>query len=203
MAIEILHSRLLVVEGEDDAGFFRAFVKHLNFTDVQVLPIGGKTKTRKNLKALILSPGFSDVLKLVVVRDADDNPKGAFQSVQDSLRASGLPVPLRPFELSGGKPQVMVMILPEKGTPGALEDLCLRSLEKDAILYCVQQHFNCLKAQSVPLPKNIPKAMVQVFLGSKEESGMTLGVAAQAGYWPMDSDAFAEIRECLLLICAP
>jgi len=200
MAIEILHPHLLVVEGEDDAGFFRSFVKHLGFTGIQVLPIGGKTKTRENLKLLTVSPGFSEVATLVICRDADENPTGAFQSVRDSLKVVGLPTPDRPFELCDGEPRVMIMILPEEEKTGALEDLCLSSVRDDAILYCVEQHFQCLKDQTVSLPKNIAKAKVQVFLGSKEASGKSLGVAAQAGYWPMDSNAFAGIRKCLSLI---
>ena len=197
MAIEILHSHLLLVEGKDDEGFFQAFLKHLGLTNIQVLPVAGKTKTRENLKALVASPGFSDIVTLIIARDADENPTGAFQSVQDSLKAVGLPAPARPFELFSAEPQVMVMILPEEGKAGALEDLCLGSVKDDAILHCVEQHFECLKEQNVPSPRNPAKAKVQVFLGSKEQSGKSLGVAAQAGYWPMDSDAFAQIRKSL------
>ena len=197
MAIEIFHSHLLLVEGKDDEGFFQAFLNQLGLTNIQVLPIAGKTKTRENLKALVVSPGFSDIVTLIIARDADENPTGAFQSVQDSLKAVGLPAPARPFELFSAEPQVMLMILPEEGKAGALEDLCLGSVKDDAILHCVEQHFECLKEQNVPSPRNPAKAKVQVFLGSKEQSGKSLGVAAQAGYWPMDSDAFAQIRKSL------
>ena len=165
--------------------------------NVQVLPIGGKTRLRENLRALAISPGFSDVTSLTIARDADDNPKGAFQSVQDALKSADLASPTKPFELCGQEPQVMVMILPEEGRTGALEDLCLSSVEDDEIIYCVEKHFQCLEEQKISLPRNPAKAKVQVFLGSKKESGKRLGEAAQAGYWPMDSDAFAQIRKSL------
>lgn len=200
MGIEILNPHLLIVEGEDDASFFKAFIRHLNISNIQVLPIGGKTKTRENLKALRAAPNFLEVVSLIIARDADENPKGAFQSVQDALRAVGFSAPVRPFEFSTGEPQVMVMILPEEGKTCALEDLCLCSVAEDAILYCVKQHFECLKEQSVPLPKSISKAMVQIFLGSKAQPGKSLGVAAQAGYWPMESEAFAQLKRILSVI---
>ena len=195
--VKILKPNLLVVEGEDDAGFFTAFFRHLNLSNIQILPIGGKTKLREALKALVVTPGFSDVVSLIIVRDADDNPKGAFQSVQDALKSAALPSPEKPFERDGQEPQVMVMILPEEGKAGALEDLCLNSVADDSIIYCVEKHFSCLEEQEISLPQNPAKAKVQVFLGSQKESGKRLGEAAQAGYWPMDSDAFTQIRKCL------
>ena len=195
--VKISKANLLVVEGHDDELFFNALVKHLNLGDIQVLPIGGKTKLRENLRVLAISPGFSDAASLTIVRDADDNPKGAFQSVQDALKSADLTSPTKPFELCGQEPQIMIMILPEESKTGALEDLCLNSVAEDAIIYCVEKHFSCLEEQKISLPKNPAKAKVQVFLGSKKESGKRLGEAAQAGYWPMDSDAFTQIRKCL------
>ena len=41
---------------------------------------------RLNLRVPAISPGFSDASSLTIVRDADDNPKGAFQNVQDALK---------------------------------------------------------------------------------------------------------------------
>ncbi len=200
--VKILKPNLLVVEGHDDELFFAAFVRHLDLGNIQILPIGGKTKLRENLKLLAISPGFSEVASLTIARDADDNSKGAFQSVQDALKSAGLPSPDKPFQFCGRGLQVMAMILPEAGKTGALEDLCLSSVADDAIIYCVEQHFRCLEDQKISLPRNPSKAKVQVFLGSKEESGKRLGEAAQAGYWPMDSDAFAQIRKSLYKIGA-
>lgn len=197
MAVKIVKPNLLVVEGREDELFFGAFVEHLNLENIQILPIGGKTKLRDNLGALVTSPNFSNVTSLCIIRDANDNPPGAFQSVHDALESANLPSPQRPFELSGQDPQVMVMILPEEERTGSLEDLCLGSVENDEIIYCVEQHFECLEEREITLPRNIAKAKVQVFLGSKEESGKRLGEAAQAGYWPLDSNVFTQIRNSL------
>ena len=49
----------------------------------------------------------------------------------------------------------------------------------------------------VPLPKNMSKAKVQVFLGSRKEAGKRLGEAAHAGYWPFGDNAFRPMKDFL------
>lgn len=79
MGIEIQKPTLLIVEGRDEELFFEALVRNLGSDGVQVMPIGGKTKLRENLAALVRSPRFAEVASLGIVRDADDRPESAFQ----------------------------------------------------------------------------------------------------------------------------
>ena len=72
--------KLLIVEGNHERDFFTAWMKHLGKTDVQVMPIGGKTILASRLTALCKQEGFDTVVTLVIVRDADDNPAAAFRS---------------------------------------------------------------------------------------------------------------------------
>ena len=52
-------SKVLIVEGRDEELFFTAALKkHLSISDIQVLPIGGKTLLTGSLKALKNDPGF-------------------------------------------------------------------------------------------------------------------------------------------------
>jgi hypothetical protein len=87
------------------------------------------------------------------------------------------------------------MILPEENAPGMLEDLCLQALKSDCATVCVEQYFQCLQQQRVPLPRNMSKAQIQVFLGSRAEAGKRLGEAAQAGYLPWDNNAFEQLKD--------
>jgi hypothetical protein len=200
MAIEITQPNLLVVEGKEEELFFGALIKHLELQNVQVMGIGGKATLRQNLKALTLSPHFADVIFLGVVRDANNDPGAAFQSVRDALHAMNLPAPERPLVPAGDSPRVAVMILPEEGVAGMLEDLCLRSVMQDPAMYCVEQYFECLRREGLSLPDNMSKAKVQVFLASRRRAGLRLGEAAQAGYWPWESEAFQQVRKFLQLI---
>src|SRR3989304_3874168 len=93
--IAISKPYLLVVEGQDEKRFFEAIISHLGLQNIQVMPIGGKTKLRENLRALVSAPGFAGVVSLGVVRDADNDPDAAFRSVTDALGAAELAVPER------------------------------------------------------------------------------------------------------------
>jgi len=88
--VKIEQPNILVVEGREEELFFEAFIRDLSLRDIQIMlmPIGGKERLRRNLKALKLSPGFARVTSLTVVRDADEDPKAAFQSVRDALQAA-------------------------------------------------------------------------------------------------------------------
>jgi hypothetical protein len=67
----------------------------------------------------------------------------------------------------------------------------------------VEQYFQCLHQQGVPEPRNLSKAKVQVFLASREEAGKRLGEAAQAGYLPLEHEAFEEVRDFLRQLVSP
>lgn len=202
MAIDIKQPRVLVVEGDEDEKFFKALIHHLGLQDIQTMPIGGKTKLRHNLKALSLSSGFSKVISLGVVRDANSDPNGTLQSIKDALQYAKLPVPDRPLVGAGKKPRTSVLILPEENMPGMLEDLCLRAVEKDPAVFCIEEYFECLKARGLSNPDNMSKARVQVFLASRKKAGLRLGEAAEAGYWPWHEHAFEKVKDFLQQICS-
>lgn len=188
---------ILIVEGIEDQQFFEALIQHLRISEIQVMPIGGKTQLSDQLAALRTVEGFSAVRSLGIVRDADNDFKAAFQSVRHALQDADLPVPDRPLGSAGEKPSVTVMILPDNNTPGMLEDLCLRAVATDPAMICVEQYFECLKQQAISLPKNPAKAKIQAFLASRPEAGKRLGEAAQAGYWPWHSGAFEQVKDFL------
>lgn len=195
--VTIEKPNLLVVEGRDDQEFFEALLKNVALSEIQVLPVGGKTKLRKNLKGLVATENFHAVTGLGIVRDADADPADAFEDVRTALRASGLSVPANPIEPSGNDPRVTVMILPGGGESGSLEDLCLRSVDGDPAILCTDRYFECLDAQQVDHPQHLSKARVQTFLASLPQTDLRLGVAAQRGYWPLGHDAFQEARDFL------
>jgi len=195
ISLEILKTRVIVVEGKEDELFFEALIRHLSLNNIQVLSIGGKTELRRYLKAMIKTPGFDKVTSLGIVRDADSDPIATLKSIRNALSSAGLPVPQKAVIPFGDKPKVAIMILPDENTPGMLEDLCLRAVSQDPAMFCVDQYFQCLQQKRLILPSKISKAKVQVFLGSRPEPGKLLGVAAQAGYWPFDFEAFATAKK--------
>jgi hypothetical protein len=198
---------VLVVEGpKDDEWFFKALARHLGLLEaIQIIPIYGKTNLRDRLKAIHSASRqdeATEIISLGVVRDADENPAAAFQSVRDALRDAGFPVPEHALTPAGEHPRVTVLILPNEQTPGMVEDFCLKAVENDNARICVEQYFQCLQQQGLSLPRNMSKARVQAFLASKPEPGKRLGEAAEAGYWPWDDQAFDEAKIFLEQICS-
>ena len=197
--IEIEQEKLLVVEGADDARLFKALMRYIGVSGIQVFKAGGKDNIRKMLKVIPSSPGFSKVSSIGVVRDADANADSALQSVRDALRAANLPAPDAPLSLAGTDRRVAVLIAPHGEPSGTIEDVCLESVAGDAAMGCVRDYLNCIKdsvAESEQ-PNNLPKAEAQAFLASRERPGLRLGEAASAGYWDFEHTAFDPFKTLL------
>ncbi|MHC5057219.1 MAG: DUF3226 domain-containing protein [Planctomycetota bacterium] len=190
--------KVLIVEGEDERRFFTPLLEHLGIGDVDVRPIGGKDQICRNLRLLALpSPGFAGVHALGVVRDADSSPEGAFTSVCDALRNAGLPAPRACLEPCGEELRVAVMVLPSADAPGTLEDLCLRSVEDDPAMPCVEKYFDCLRQCRSDPQLDVSRKRANVFIASRPSTAELPGQAAQAGLWPWHSDAFNGVRQFL------
>ena len=118
-----------------------------------------------------------------VIRDADKDPKAAFQSVKDALKAAGLPIPRKPMNPSKGPPKINVLIVPSTNNKGELEDLCLEAVVCEPAMACTEEFFNCLHQKEASiLEKDLSKAKVRVFLASQENPTLPLGLAARKGY---------------------
>lgn len=126
--------KLLIVEGNHERDFFTAWLKSLALSDIQIMPIGGKTLFRDNLSSLVKQRPFLDdfVSSIVIVRDADNDPQAAFASVRDAVRDVGLPVPRRCMELTtDGTLSVAIVIVPAEDEIGALEELIIKTVTDD------------------------------------------------------------------------
>lgn len=197
MQVSIKQPKLLVVEGADDARLFKALMRYIGVSGIQVLNVEGKDNIRKMLKVIKQSRCFSKVTSIGVVRDADANAGSALQSVQDALRDANLPSPDAPLSVVGTDLRVAVLIAPHGEPSGTIEDVCLESVAGDAAMGCVQGYFSCLNDNGVEQPGNMPKAEAQAFLASRERPGLRLGEAASAGYWDFEHTAFDPFKTLL------
>ena len=168
MGRTITKPKLLLVEGKDEVELFSKLIADLDLVDIEVRDVKGKTRFRDRLEVLIEGPGHEIITSVGIIRDADKNPAGAFESICGALEDVGLPRPTAPLQPAGDAPQVMVMILPDGETPGMLEDLCLESVSEDPAMLCVDEYFRCLEERLEMLPRNPSKARVRAFLASME-----------------------------------
>ena len=193
---EISGQKLLIGEGTDDAYFFRAFVKHLQLDDIQVLDYAGKSNLSEFIKSLPVLPGFGQLRSIGITRDADTDAAAAFQSIRDALERASLPVPLCLAKVAAGTPNVSVFILPNCKDPGMLEDLCIESIKSKPEWVCVDAFFDCVERQMKrrPKPSTMSKARTRVWLTTCDEPDKLIGQAAEAGYWEWTHPAFSSLE---------
>lgn len=192
---------LLLVEGKDDKVFFEALIDHIALRDIQVEQLMGKTKWKRKVKLIKDREDFCEnVISLGLIRDADTSPSDAFKSVVDALRYVGLPLPSKPLESVGSNPKVTILILPDEKEEGELEDLYLKSLEKDPAIPCVNAYFECLQQKELLRPSKLSKSKVQAFLASRQTEVIGIRRAAKMGYVTWDDNAFHKVKEFLIQI---
>ena len=192
---EIEKPKQLLVEGFDAYWFFSALLKEVSITEIQIQNYGGVDELKGFLVQFCRASGFWDrVESLGIVRDAETDPNAAFQSVSTALDAANLPVPQCPLELTNTQPRTSIFILPDNETNGMLETVCLRSVEEDPAMFCIDEYFKCLREKLEYLPKYTEKAHLQTFLASRKKVPRMLGVAAEQGIWPWNSPVFESIK---------
>lgn len=214
--ITIKERRILIVEGTHDRDVVDALLKaRLNGVDgpIDVLPIGGKDRLALTLEALGEAPGFLDLYKIEgsppaqigILRDADSDPDGAFQSVCQALENARFPHPEKPGEFVDGEfaltettllpVRVGVYTMPGSGLPGALEDLCWQGVRATPQAACVEGFLACLRESGVfATPEHVlGKARAHAYIAAQEDPEVHVGIAAQRGYWNLGSDAFDDL----------
>ena len=190
---------LLLVEGIDDARFLDAFLKReLDRFDVQIAQVGGKDNFRPFIvNTLARADGLRNLRRLGVMRDADSSPTSAMQSLGAAFRDAALPVPSRPWEtVQKGDLAVTVAILPDGTSPGDLEDLCLRSIDNQAMSECIERYIACA-INTGAVTAQLSKARLFAYLAVGDVPGLRLGEAADAGVWDWDSPAFTQLADFL------
>lgn len=196
----IIKQKLLVVEGESDKRFFEALLKNLSIDKIQILPIGGKTKLRENLKALAASNNFNTINVLAVIRDADDDHAGAFKSVCDAISGIGLTPPADQLVLTNSKPFIGIMILPKPDENGELEDVCINSLLNKPEMECIENYMNCVSQKTKRILPNLSKSKIYTYIAGSNEPELRLGEASEKGLFNWDDPAFDLVKSFLKLI---
>lgn len=198
---------LLFVEGKDEKLFFNALLKSMNSETDSLCQIleAGKAGLRKELAAVVTDHRWEIVRSIGVVRDADDDSDGAFRSVLDALAKNQLGAPRTHGEFASGQPRVGVFIMPDGVSKGALESLCLGSVDPD-VGSCVDEYLECLAARADwgrdANTAQRAKAFVHAFLASGKDPVARLGEGALQGVWNFDHEVFGRIRMFLAELLA-
>jgi hypothetical protein len=193
----ITKSSQLLVEGRDAEAFFYPFLEDMSMSDaIEIQNYGGVNELRGFLRQFVISSDFKDVVTSIgIIRDAEDDPGAAFQSVCDTLEGVGLAKPVQPTVAEGEDPKVNVLILPDASSRGMLETLLLRAVEHDPATKCIDQFLECVNQETNVSSQPEEKAKVLAFLASRPRVLPLIGYAARAGYWQFQSSAYDHVRE--------
>ena len=198
--MKISADRLLLVEGKDEVGLFEALIERCvgDELEVQVIAAGGVNKFPKNIRAIgVAARSRATLCSIAVVRDADDDARGAFQSVCAHLRNAGYVPPLSHAEFSDAAPSVGVFIVPDGLGRGAMETLCRRSVEGTNAALCVDEYLDCLERHDAMRSRNADKSFAHAYLATMEDPVARVGEGARQGAWNLESPAFAALS-CFL-----
>lgn len=187
----------LLVEGNDQRNFFEVLVKHLSLRDIQIHDFGGVTELGGFLRAFVDMPNFSVVRSIGIVRDAEKSATSASQSIQSSLANAGLLLPYNPAGGPGTALTVKTLILPGGNRQGMLETLLLESIAEAPVDQCIDDFFDCVQASAGMSVNRTDKARARAYILTKPEPHVSVGVAAQKGYWDLGHSVFSHVRSFL------
>lgn len=213
----IEHPTILLVEGWDEFALFIRLLDHLGIESIDIRLYEGKDNLRQRLAALQAASGFDGVTAVGILRDGDEDPSAAFQSVRSALSAAGFPSPEQPGEFTDGQPRIGVLIVPGDGQPGSLETPCWASkadleearqaperqteragtVSAAEVEECVTAYVECLQLKRVRLHPNLDKVRVHAYLACQRKPGLKIGEAAEARYWNFNSDVWNDVKQFL------
>lgn len=195
--VEVTSERLLLVEGQDEVNLLTEILSAIGVANVQLLDCGGKDQFTSRLEAALGNARTKaiDLVCLGVIRDADLDFNGAFDSICGSLRNNDLPVPIKVLDVATGNPCTTVFIAPDNHNLGAIEQLCWDSVSTEPAGSCVEQYIDCLTDNSALSSTDTGKSKVHAYLASMVDPVASVGIGAKAGYWKLDHSAFDDIKQ--------
>ncbi|MDE2873513.1 MAG: hypothetical protein OXQ94_17705 [Gemmatimonadota bacterium] len=195
---DITEPTQLLVEGKDGLNWFRTLLQHMGIGGVQVQNYRSVSELRSFLQMFARAPGFVNVTAVGIVRDAETNPgSDALASVRGALENAGLPAPSVPDTIAAGPPRVSVLILPDGANPGMLESLLGETVRGTPVADCIDEFLKCAERDGGSEINRPEKAFAHAFLATRPDPHVSVGVAAQKGYWDLDHAALDGVRSFL------
>lgn len=205
---EIKKPKVILAEGKDTYHFLCHALKFYRpqQEDVEVFNFGGITQLCEYLKGFTIYTGFDMVDTIVIVRDAETNASATFDSIVSSIQLAEennanleISIPTKPFEFKASKKRrCAIMIFPgPENNEGTLEDLCMKTVQNDPILPCVDSYLQCVQEKGEKLPR-LHKNRLHTFLSGRDSVvGKPIGQAFQAKLFNPDHSALEPFKRII------
>ncbi len=182
---EIESGTQLLVEGKDQQNFFESFIKHLSLENIQIQNFGGVDELPNFLKQFVKARGFSSITCIGIIRDAENKSAVAVrESILSALRNTDPPI---------DDGLVKIFVLPDNIDKGMLETLLCKTFVDTDENTCIDSFLKCVDKIPGKSIKRYDKARTHAFLATQEHPHVSVGVAAQKGYWSFDHEVFTDI----------
>lgn len=195
--VRITCERVLLVEGTDEVNLLGALMRRRfgreTAAAAQIIAVGGRSRFRGQLRAIVTAAERLTLRAVGVLRDADSDARAAWASVRDAVEESNLRAPDAHGRFSDGLPAVGVFIVPDGRAPGALETLCMQSVAGTPGGDCVEQYLACLDESGDLASTNRDKSFAHAWLASRRDPVARVGEAAKQGEWNFDHPAFTPL----------
>ena len=207
---------LVVCEGYSDT----QFLKHLlNSRGIEPFELGCPTQDQEGVSAGG-RPGMAEYLtavrvsrtkarngltSLVVVVDADENPKASIAEARGWLESAKLPVPGAPFAWTTDEPHTAILLIPGWGSDGELRSGTLEHLLWDSLsdvspetYQCVEGFAECLGNQGDWSDNKRAKMRVHATIAGRCKSDPA---SALSRVWSNDPEIFPLDHSVFDFIC--
>ncbi len=197
--LDTAFQHLMLVEGVEDGRLYEMACEFAGVSDkIEIRSVGGK-KEFTNALRLLVSLG-QHLRTIAIIRDADDDPRAAFQSACDAMKNARLPVPAKLGELSfehEGR-STAVLVVPPNG-PGCIESLCWSSLSKHPMATCVEEFLGCARTKDPPSNPSslaaVDKSRIHAVLaiGMNASPAVRMGLRVGEASWDWNHEAFEPV----------
>lgn len=214
---EIKKELLIFCEGRDEWNFLyywlnsEALANEEGFSrDIQLVDFEGNENLPNKLKVYRNIDNFSSVTHLMIIRDAEQNPSGAVQSIQSSLHSAGFSSPDSPAKWCfDSRNEIHIGFLPfprltAQPVSGTLEDLCVQILAgPDAPKYMdiVDSFLGTIESDFGSFTHKHKTQLHTYFSVSNKFTGLKIGESAKAGAFDWDNpklDPLKDFVRCML-----
>lgn len=198
---------LILCEGDDAVGFVSNYL-YSQFKEqcsiIQVANFGGNPELRKSLELLRVTPGFSDLCSLLIIRDTETNTQAALDQIRSALEKYSFAVPKTQGEWKEGTPKTCFLLFPALGkstTTGTLENLCMSVLAEDKaanITDRIETFLNELCQDGLRDFSHIHKTRLHTYFSvTNKFVTKNIGLAAKAGAFNWSHPNLEPLKNCL------
>jgi hypothetical protein len=202
-SINIKRNRLILAEGKDDCLFLKFLLKERD--DIQIINFRGNNKLTATIEALKGIEGFDGVKSILVFRDSEDSSQSAIDSINYSLRETGLiKTNIEPFVMSNHDDRNIGFVLfPGKDKNGklydngTLEQLCLRLFKEESVKSIIKNYIEEFQSKNKKFKKPHKNELHALFSFTDDYVGAKIGETAKFGGFNFNSTELIPFLEMI------